>query len=262
MRTILHILWLSLLPVAATAFGALAAVLRPPSARAKSAIQHFAAGVVFSVVSVELLPDVVRTRTPIGVVIGFAAGIGLMLLLRRWTENAEARDAPGAGDGIALVASPSVPQQAARAATEQAPTGLLVAVGVDLLLDGLLLGIAFAAGAREGLLLTLALSLELLSLGLAITASLLERSASRIRAVVVPVLLGLLLPVGAIVGDTVLRNASPALLAAVLSFGSAALLFLVTEELLVEAHEVPETAATTAMFFAGFLLFLLLGMLG
>lgn len=47
-----------------------------------------------------------------------------------------------------------------------------------------------------------------------------------------------------------------------LSFGSAALLFLVTEELLVEAHEVSETAARTAMFFAGFLLFLVLGMLG
>src|SRR5205085_85655 len=113
-----------------------------------------------------------------------------------------------------------------------------------------------------GLLLTLALSLELLSLGLAITASLLTRSASRTRAVVVPVLLSLLLCVGAVVGDTMLHSASPAVLAGVLSFGCAALLFLVTEELLVEAHEVPETPATTAMFFAGFLLFLVLGMMG
>ena len=50
-------------------------------------------------------------------------------------------------------------------------------------------------------------------------------------------------------------------LSAVLAFGCAALLFLVTEELLVEAHEVPETPWTTAMFFAGFLLFLVIGML-
>ena len=153
-------------------------------------------------------------------------------------------------------------QADARAASGEAPTGLLVAVGIDILLDGLLLGIAFAAGTKEGFLLTLALSLELLSLGLAITASLLMRSASRIRAVVVPVLLSLFLSVGALVGDTMLRNASPAVLAGVLSFGCAALLFLVTEELLVEAHEVPETPATTAMFFAGFLLFLVLGMIG
>jgi ZIP family zinc transporter len=45
----------------------------------------------------------------------------------------------------------------------------------------------------------------------------------------------------------------------VLSFGLAALLFLVVEELLVEAHEVPETPLITSTFFAGFLLFLVLG---
>lgn len=261
MSGILHILWLSFIPVAATAIGAMAAVMRPPGARVKSGIQHFAAGVVFSVVAVELLPHVVGSRTPIQVVLGFAAGIGLMLLLRSWTERTEERTARD-GTGIPGIGGTSIPEQAARAASGDAPTGLLVAVGIDILLDGLLLGIAFAAGAKEGILLTLALSLELLSLGLAITASLLDRKASRVRAVVVPVLLALFLCVGAIVGDTVLHNASTAVLATVLSFGCAALLFLVTEELLVEAHEVPETAATTSMFFAGFLLFLVLGMIG
>lgn len=46
----------------------------------------------------------------------------------------------------------------------------------------------------------------------------------------------------------------------VLSAGLAALLFLVTEELLVEAHEVKETPAITASFFLGFGLFLMLDM--
>jgi ZIP family zinc transporter len=46
----------------------------------------------------------------------------------------------------------------------------------------------------------------------------------------------------------------------ILSFGLAALLFLVTEELLVEAHKEPETPISTALFFIGFLAFLLLGM--
>lgn len=40
----------------------------------------------------------------------------------------------------------------------------------------------------------------------------------------------------------------------------AALLFLVTEELLVEAHAEGETPAATALFFLGFLVFMLLGM--
>ena len=46
----------------------------------------------------------------------------------------------------------------------------------------------------------------------------------------------------------------------VLSFGAAALLYLVTEELLREAHEERETALGTLMFFVGFPAFLVVGM--
>lgn len=47
-----------------------------------------------------------------------------------------------------------------------------------------------------------------------------------------------------------------------LSFGAAALLSLVTEELRVEAHEEPETPLLTAMFFVGFVLLLVIEMIG
>jgi zinc transporter, ZIP family len=67
--------------------------------------------------------------------------------------------------------------------------------------------------------------------------------------------------VGALLGRTLLADASVHTLAGLLSFGCAALLFLVTEELLIEAHESADTAVTTTMFFVGFLVFLLLGML-
>lgn len=46
----------------------------------------------------------------------------------------------------------------------------------------------------------------------------------------------------------------------VLPFGLSALLFLVTEELLVEAHKEEESLWLTSAFFGGFLLFLILGM--
>mgnify|MGYP000439235608 CR=1 FL=1 len=41
-------------------------------------------------------------------------------------------------------------------------------------------------------------------------------------------------------------------------FGTAALLYLVTEELLVEAHEKPDTPLISSMFFVGFLALLTL----
>jgi zinc transporter, ZIP family len=63
----------------------------------------------------------------------------------------------------------------------------------------------------------------------------------------------LLLLAGAPAGVLLLRGASVDTLAVVLSFGAAALLYLVTEELLVETHLPEETLLSTAMFFLGFL---------
>lgn len=45
-----------------------------------------------------------------------------------------------------------------------------------------------------------------------------------------------------------------------MSFGVTTLLYLVTEELLVKAHEVDETPLLTSMFFVGFLALLLVEM--
>ncbi|HKP12616.1 MAG TPA: transporter [Blastocatellia bacterium] len=236
---LLSVLKYALLPVAATVTGATLASFRPPGPLLRSYIQHFAAGVVFSVVAVELLPDVVRGHAPLQVVSGFALGVAVMLGVRSFTAKAE--------------------KKSGRAESKW-PVAMLAAVGVDVLVDGFLIGIGFAAGAKEGKLLTLALTIELLSLGLAVCSTLGKGGAARGQAILTTSLLGMLIVVGATLGATLLSAVSEKTLEVVLSFGLAALLFLVTEELLVEAHEEPETPLTTATFFAGFLLFLVLGM--
>ena len=260
LSSVLHVLLLALVPIGATAIGAILATWAPPGPRVRSLVQHFAAGVVFSVVAVELLPDVVRGGAIPPVSVGFACGVAVMLLLRRLTEGAEGDESAPVASVRVSSSARALPEQVAQAVLDKAPAGMLVAVGVDILLDGILLGVAFAAGAKEGLLLTIALSVELLSLGLAMASSLLARGTTRLSTIAIVVGLSLSLAVGAVIGDTVLHNAGVPLMSAVLAFGCAALLFLVTEELLVEAHEVPETMTAMAMFFAGFLLFLILGM--
>ena len=64
----------------------------------------------------------------------------------------------------------------------------------------------------------------------------------------------------AVLGATVLGGLSDGTMEIVLSFGAAALLYLVTNELLREAREERESAFATAMFFVGFLTFLIVGM--
>ena len=244
----------SSLPAVVMVVGAVGAVLRPPGPALRSAILHFAAGVVFSVVAVELLPDIVRAHKPVEVGLGFGLGVVLMLGLRFLTQRLEANEPAPANEQPAPADAPAPPGHL--------PWGLLTGVGVDIFIDGLLLGIGFVAGAKEGMLLAVALTLELLSLGLATAVQLRQRGYGRGRAVGIVGGLSLALLVGAGLGTTLLSGASSGLLEIVLSFGLAALLFLVTEELLTEAHEEPESPWLTAMFFVGFLVFLLLGMEG
>jgi len=239
----LKVIAFALLPVATMALGAAIATLRPPGVRVRSAIQHFAAGVVFSVVAVDLLPHILRLHGDVWeVAIGFALGVAVMLTVERLTGAHEHAD-PSKDEGHGSVLS------------------MLTAVGADLTLDGLLVGIAFSAGSTTGVLLAIALACELLSLGLALAVALARVRASRARRVLVPTALAAVtLLGGAMVGLGLLAHAPEALLAGVLAFGSAALLFLVTEELLVEAHRAGESTWATAMFFLGFLVFVVLGM--
>lgn len=248
----------SLLPAVVMIAGAALAVWRTPGTKLRSAILHFAAGVIFSVVAVELLPDIVQHHAPYEVALGFGLGVATMLGLRYFTQGLEKQ--AEAKEGVTQ--APSATENAlATASARPLPWGLLVAIGIDILIDGLLLGIGFAAGAKEGTLLAIALTIELLSLGLATAVELRQDGHGRGRAVAIVAGTSLMLLVGAGIGTTVLRGATGNLLEIVLSFGLAALLFLVTEELLTEAHEETETPLLTLAFFVGFLLFLLLGMI-
>ncbi|AIZ65629.1 transporter (plasmid) [Hymenobacter sp. DG25B] len=246
----------SLLPAVVMIAGAALAVWRAPGPKLRSAILHFAAGVIFSVVAVELLPDIVQHHAPYEVALGFGLGVATMLGLRYFTQRLEKKEEPvDAGNEPAAGARTTALPGAA-----SLPWGLLVAIGIDILIDGLLLGIGFAAGAKEGTLLAIALTIELLSLGLATAIELRQDGHGKGRAVAIVAGTSLMLLVGAGIGTTVLRGATGNMLEIVLSFGLAALLFLVTEELLTEAHEETETPLLTLAFFVGFLLFLILGM--
>lgn len=217
----------SLYAAAITLAGAGAALLRQPGPAVAAAIQHFAAGVVFAAAASEILPGLKHEGAAWPVVIGGTAGVLLMLGVKQLGER------------------------------WKGPWGLMTTVAVDILVDGLLLGLGFASGERAGVLLAIALCTELLFIGLSVTAELKEALGSRGRAFLAVAVLVLLLPIGALLGAPAAALSRP-VLTALLAFGVVALLYLVTEELLVEAHVGPEAPWVTAMFFAGFLLLLLL----
>lgn len=220
--------WLyTLIPVGAAVVGAGVAVNAKPGPTLVSAIQHFAAGVVFAAAAGEVLPSVMHGASPWATAIGGAIGVVVMLLVKQLETIVKG------------------------------PVGLLTMVGVDVLIDGLVLGIAFAAGAKVGILLTIALTLEVLFLGLTVANELGETVRSRVKIVGITGALVLLLPIGTLIAAPIATLPAP-ILTGFFAFGLVALLYLVTEELLVEAHETPDRPWVTAMFFAGFLILMVL----
>lgn len=212
----------TLIPIAAVLAGALLSLVRRPSPGFVSAMQHLAAGVVFAAAATEILPQIKHDASPVATLIGGAVGVAVMLLLKELEGRAKG------------------------------PVAMLGAVGIDNLVDGLVLGLAFVAGEKAGILLTVALTLEVLFLGLTVTVELRETIASRVRVIAIVFGLSLLLPLGAAVAMPVALLPAPVIVG-FLSFGLMALLYLVTEELLAEAHQRPDSPLISAMFFVGFL---------
>lgn len=221
------------IPLAAAAVAGFVAALRQPGARLTSALQHLAAGVVFAAAAIELVPPVLQ-QDPTVAIVGFAVGIAVLGGMRWITERIHDRRA---ASGL--------------------PIGLIGATGLDFFVDGLVLGAGFTAGGHKGMLLTLAMTVEYLFVGLSLSAAL-GGQARKASKVVLPAALALLTVAGALLGVVVLNGVSAGLLAAVLAFGAVAFMYLVTEELLVKAHEHGQTAWGAAIFFIGFLLYMIL----
>jgi ZIP family zinc transporter len=234
---VLTALLYTLIPVAAAAVAGVIAATARPGERITSAVQHFAAGVVFAAAAIELLPRVLH-ENPWVAIGGFAAGIAVMFGMRAITDRLERRPADGG--------------QARRL-----PLGFAGATAVDFAIDGVILGAGFSAGETTGLLLTIALTIEYLFVGLSLSAAL-GPQASRRLIIAAPVTLSLLTVAGTALGVWLLTGASATTLAGVLAFGAVAFMYLATEELLVEAHERGETAAGSVTFFIGFLLYMVL----
>ncbi|MGM9427844.1 ZIP family metal transporter [Hydrogenophaga sp. MI9] len=228
-----HQLLTMTVPAVVATVGGVIAALWNPSHQFRSLVQHFAAGVVLAALAVELLPDIASEHASAGVVIGsFALGSLFMYGLKLWTLRLEHAAGSGhAAQGLGM--------------------GLLLATFIDVATDGFIIGAGFAANGEAGTILALGLSVELLFLGLALASD----TVKGWRVIGLSAALGLTVLLFAALGSVLLAGASQQLIGGVLAFSAAALLYLVTEELLMEAHTVEEKPISTLVLFAGFLAF-------
>lgn len=197
--------------------------------RARSALQHLAAGVIVAAVAIDLVPSMVDGKHLASVFIGFVVGTLLVLGLRLLDTRAGA-------DGD----------------EEGAPRfniAFLATLGIDLAIDGFLVGIALAVAKGGGAILAIAIAIEVLAIGLAFGATTGSRGA---KTLFIAVVLASILVAMGLLGIIVAGSLEGGLRVAVIAFGCVALLYLVVEELLAEAHKRGDTALGSMLFFVGF----------
>ena len=140
--------------------GGIVSILKKTNAQIRSAILHFAAGVIFSVVAVEILPEIMAKHDVPEIAIGFGAGVLLMLGIRYFLEpKRERKNETGF------------------------PTAFILVIAIDLLIDGVLMGIGFVTSQEAGIFLAVAISVELLSLGMATSITLGNSSIDRKKTI-------------------------------------------------------------------------------
>ena len=119
----------------------------------------------------------------------------------------------------------------------QLPLTFLAAIAVDAFMDGFLLGITGVAGKGAAIIMAGSLSVEMAFVGLTLATAChgMPYSKAIPAALTGPVVLLFGALVGGLVTGSIAND--PALMAGIMGFGTSALLFMVAEELLLEAHE-------------------------
>jgi ZIP family zinc transporter len=224
--------WLAM-PAAVMLFGGILTFFWHPSKTLIGLVQHLAAGIILAALMIEVFPEMRRTTiSQSTLIISFVVGVIFMYVVKITGDYFEQGN-----DG--------------KSVRKQFNYGLIIAVFIDAALDGVTIGAGFAAGQKVGLALALGLSVEMLFLAM----SLISETIKGMRILFLSVCLSLTILTCATLGYYFLSTSSGGAIAIALAFSAAALIYLVTDELLIEAHEQEEKSYSMLVLFSGFVLF-------
>ncbi|KAB7623430.1 peptidoglycan-binding protein [Alkalilimnicola sp. S0819] len=196
---------------------------------------HGAAGIVFAVIAVELMPRVLENTKPWIVVLGFCIGGVLSIVLKQVVKRVQAQRGGKAG-----------------------PWMIYIAVSTDLFTDGLLIGTGSAVSFSLALLLAVAQVLADIPEGFASIANFRSQRIPRRTRVLLSLGFAIPILVAAIGSYWLLRDASSAWQMGILSVATGMLVVLAVEDIVPEAHESEDFPLATGAVIGGFALFTLI----
>ena len=234
----LLVLVLATLPALGYIGGGLLAEAVIATPRTLSFALHAAAGVVFAIVAVELMPRVLEATIPWVVVLAFVLGALFFIGLDLANHFIQAR----------LGASPE----------SSGPYTIFLGVAIELLNDGIMVGAGTTITPALGFLLALGQVPANVPQAFATIATFKARGVARLRRILLTLALGIPVVLGATVGYFAVLGQPDLLKQTVLAFTAGALVILIVEEIMPEAHREWDAHVTSLAFISGFVVFMLI----
>ena len=208
-----------------------------PQSVVSGALQ-FAAGIITALVAFSLMPPVVRNGPPRWVVLGFFVGGALFVVI----EYVAARQ---------LASSPA-------AAGDSASPGFYIGILVDLVIDGVVIGIGSTLTLGAGLLLALGLAISTAPLAFVTTATAKRQGVPQRQRRLLSYLFIVAIIGGALLGFLVFRNQPLELRLILIALSSGFLITTVTQSMIPEANREGEPSLAGILFVGGMALYALL----
>ena len=223
---------LLILPAISMAFGGLLGSRIRPGKRFRAVVAHLVGGLVLGIAAADLMPAASNSGHPAALAIGFCLGFSLLLVINAVLEEPHESQEQGRPRPMLLLMLPFL---------------------VDSLIDGLVVGISSEAAEQQWVIpIAVALEMGLATLGL---GTLLGRGGDRWRSGLSGALMAVTYGIGLSISLVITNGLQGPALTGTLAFGTAALIYLVVEEVMKEAHsrEEDDSGLVNVAFFIGLL---------
>ena len=243
MSGFLTVLALASLPALGNFAGGVLADMIRVSPRVLSFALHAAAGIVFAVVGVELMPEALAAEPVWLIVLLFVAGGGFAVLIDWIMGAVRLRSRTGS----------------AEAGAEAGPWSIYFGVAVDLFSDGVMIGAGSTISPALGLLLSLGQVPADIPEGFATIATFKAQGMARRRRLLLAASFAIPIVLGATISYFTLRGRPDIYKLGLLAFTAGILLTVAVEEIVVEAHREDDSRMASLFLVGGFALFVAIG---
>ena len=238
MNDFILVLLIAVIAAFLTYLGAPAAERFEVPHRVVSAALQFAAGIITAIVGFSLMPSAVTAGPPGGVVLAFFVGGAVFVFFEYYSARR-------------LAAAP-------KTETNVTSLGLYFGILIDLVIDGVVIGIGSTLTLATGLLLALGLAVSTAPLAFVTIATAKRQGMSRESRRLLSILFFVCVVAGALLGYALLRNQSQDVRLVLIALASGFLITTVTQSMIPEANREGEPSFAGVFYVAGLSLFALL----